>query len=73
MRQAVCALIIEDGKTLAVSRKDNPNDFGLPGGKVDDNESLEEALIREVFEETGYVIEIICIITSLLILMANFW
>lgn len=53
MKLAVCALILKDGLVLAVSRKDNPNDFGLPGGKVDMGETLEEALIREVDEEIG--------------------
>ena len=56
--KAVCALIIKEDKVLSVSRKDNHEDWGLPGGKVDPNETLEEALHREVLEETGYQIEI---------------
>lgn len=56
---SACALIFnEEGKVLAVSRKDNKNDWGLPGGKVDEGETIKEALIREVKEETGLDIKI---------------
>lgn len=45
--------INSEGKVLSVTRKDNVNDYGLPGGKVEESESLQEALIRECKEETG--------------------
>lgn len=52
--KAVCALILRpNNKVLAVSRKTDLNNFGLPGGKVELMESELEALIREVKEETG--------------------
>lgn len=60
MMQAVCVLMYNfdcKGETdlyLGVSRKDNANDFGLPGGKVEPNESLEQAAKRELKEETGF-------------------
>lgn len=50
---AVTALLVKDELVLAVSRKNNPNDFGLPGGKIDPGETPEGALFREVSEETG--------------------
>ncbi|SCG85206.1 NUDIX hydrolase [Methanobacterium congolense] len=46
-----------DGKILIIKRstesKTNPGRWELPGGKVDQNESIDQALLREVYEETG--------------------
>jgi len=57
VKQAVCVFIRNgEGKVLAVSRRNDPNNWGLPGGKVDPGETLEAAAVREAFEETGLVI-----------------
>ncbi len=53
MQEAVVALIFKDDKIIGVSRKDNPNAFGLIGGKVEEGETKSHALYREVEEETG--------------------
>lgn len=51
----VCILILNaDGTVLSVSRKDDPNDKGLPGGKVEPGETPLAAAMRELLEETGY-------------------
>lgn len=51
---AACVLVVnDDGKILAVSRKNDPSDFGLPGGKIDPGEKPIEAAARELEEETG--------------------
>lgn len=53
--RAACTLIMnEEGQILAVSRKDDPNAFGLPGGKLEELETSMQAAIRETLEETGY-------------------
>jgi 8-oxo-dGTP diphosphatase len=50
---SVVGLMIQSGKVLAVSRKDNHSDIGLPGGKIDPGETPEQALARELMEEIG--------------------
>lgn len=58
---AVVALIYQDelftSSVLGVSRKDNHNLFGLPGGKVDEGELVYDAMVREIFEETGLTVK----------------
>jgi len=43
------------GRFLGVARRDNQNDFGLPGGKVEEGETELQAACRELEEETGIV------------------
>src|SRR5581483_3449192 len=52
---AVSAAILRDGKVLVVRRARQPalGVYTLPGGVVEASETLEEALRREVREETG--------------------
>jgi 8-oxo-dGTP pyrophosphatase MutT (NUDIX family) len=57
MKQAVCVLIVNHGKVLAVARRGTTDQFGLPGGKVDNGESLIDAVVRETGEETGLILD----------------
>lgn len=50
-------LIINDGLILGVSRRNNTEKFGLPGGKLEDNEPPKAAAIRETLEETGVLVK----------------
>lgn len=47
-----------DGKFVLLRRlpeKPNGNTWGLPAGKVEPDESDESAVLRELYEETGYM------------------
>ena len=56
---AVSAAIVRAGQVLVVRRARAPADglFSLPGGVVEIGETLTQAVIREVREETGLAIE----------------
>jgi ADP-ribose pyrophosphatase YjhB (NUDIX family) len=56
---AVSAAIIDNGEVLIVRRARPPVQgiYTLPGGVVESGESLTDAIIREVREETTLVIE----------------
>jgi len=56
---AVSAAIIRDGRVLVARRARGPalGIWTLPGGVVEAGETLNEALVREIDEETGMTVE----------------
>ena len=60
----VGALIIEGDRILLVERGHEPlkDYWSLPGGAVETGEKLEQALRREVREETGLEVEILSLV-----------
>ena len=55
----VDGIVLKDGKVALVYRRNSPKGWALPGGFVEDDETLEEACKREVKEETGLEMKII--------------
>lgn len=51
-RTAARAVVIREDEILLIYTK-RYDDYTLPGGGVDENEPIKEALIRELHEETG--------------------
>ena len=57
---AVGAVIFEGDRVCLIQRGQAPlkGAWSLPGGRVEPGESHRDALVREIFEETGLVIEV---------------
>lgn len=62
MTEVVCGVIVnEEGKMLACRRGKGRQLAGFwefAGGKVDEGESMEDALVRELHEELGITVEV---------------
>lgn len=61
MKEVVGAALVRQGRVLAARRTRPAAAAGrweFPGGKVEDGESPEAALVREVAEELGVTIEV---------------
>jgi len=58
-----CALIVDNQNRLLAAQRSSlmslPLKWELPGGKIEENETSEECLIREIKEELSIEIEII--------------
>ncbi|MFN8534311.1 MAG: NUDIX hydrolase [Dehalococcoidia bacterium] len=54
---AAAALVERDGRILTIERNDGLG-FNLPGGFLRWQERVEDGLLREVFEETGFHVAI---------------
>ena len=52
-RNAVRAVII-NGNNLLMAHLEKTNEYKFPGGGKNENETIEEAIKREVLEEVGY-------------------
>ncbi len=55
----VGAIVIDEGKVLLIKRGRPPllGEWSIPGGAMELGETVREAVVREVREETGLVVE----------------
>ncbi len=61
---AACALLDQDGRILLAQRPEGKSLAGLwefPGGKVEQGETPEETLVRELEEELGVNTKVACL------------
>lgn len=61
--EAVGAVVVDRAGRVLVVRRGRPpgvGDWSLPGGRVETGESLEQAVVREVYEETGVRARVVC-------------
>jgi 8-oxo-dGTP diphosphatase len=57
-----CAIVENDGRILVTQRSekmDLPLKWEFPGGKIEEGETIEECLVREIFEELNIQVKIL--------------
>ena len=58
-RIASRGIVVNENNEIAIFYKKNKNEYKLPGGGIEENETKENCFKREVLEETGCNVEII--------------
>lgn len=61
---SIKGVVIENGKVWL--RKNERDEWELPGGKLDEGEQPEETIVRELQEELGFKVEVVDIINAYL-------
>ena len=55
---AAAAILDEAGRLLVVRENDERRRYGFPGGAVEPGEAPQDAVVREVLEETGITVSV---------------
>jgi ADP-ribose pyrophosphatase YjhB (NUDIX family) len=58
VRPSVSAVIFDRRERLLLQQRSDGGQWGLPGGSVEIGESVREAVVREVREETGLTVAV---------------
>ena len=62
--RAIKAIVRKDGKILLIKKSEKvdiyPGRWDLPGGRLESGESWNQGLAREIKEETGINVKLIC-------------
>jgi mutator protein MutT len=69
-RPAVGAVVLRDDGAVLLVQRGRPPGVGtwtFPGGKLEEGETLEQAVAREVFEETGLRVEPVALVETIVI------
>jgi ADP-ribose pyrophosphatase YjhB (NUDIX family) len=56
VRPSVSAVIFDRRRRLLLQQRSDGGQWGLPGGSVEIGESVSDAVVREVREETGLTV-----------------
>ena len=57
--RTACRGIVIDGDRILLSYETKTDQYMIPGGGLDNNENDKECVVREIREETGYIVEVI--------------
>ena len=62
IRSGVAAVILDGQGRILLQRRSDNGLWGLPGGSVEIGDSVRDAIIREVREETGLLVDVVRLI-----------
>lgn len=59
MRHRACGIVLKDDAMLLMLRKNPQNEeyYTIPGGGIEEGETVNEAVVREMFEECSLVVK----------------
>lgn len=59
MKIRITAVVLRNDNILLVEQNvDNARDWSLPGGGLEEGETLEDGIVRELIEETGITVKV---------------